>query len=460
MRGGLLATLIVVSLLSFGTATAAPIDAGNCIRSTESVETDYADVTAIVNQAPNRSNVVRIRYEQLSSDDRLEVQLPRDVQVVRATGFSNDSESATLRYTGESPAIFEYKIGGPQTEVKYANGSNWLFAPVPGHIGVGVNIEFASAGVVGNGFLYIGNYTEYSITRGCHTISLINAAAGDQPDSPEEILEALSYAASNLDIGHKYEEVTIFMTPGRAKPPHPGFAQSSDAWVTKSDYINGRLSLTRLVLHEYVHTRQAYNRGSIGGMSWVIEGSAEYFSYKLALETESVSAEKYNRWLQNGSKMNAVLTNRSSWNSRYVPYGRGGAFLAILDSRIQATSNNSIEHVFQRINAIGGDESYVLLQRHLFLDFIANASSPEVRSWANRTMDSPKQFNVSSVVTESKSDSAMGVIADTLEKRITEKPLMSFAVAIIMGIALGMLPYERRRAKRDESEDVEEGSEK
>ena len=203
-RWCLLLILALLTTASIGQpVSATPVDAGNCISSTASVETDYADVTAVVEQSPNRSDVVQIKYNRLSSDDRLKIRLPSDVRIVRTTGFSRDTEAATVEYTGGDQAILEYKVGIQSEETQYANGSNWLFAPTPTHIGIGVDLQLEPNGVVGNEFLYIGNYTQYSTTDGCHKVSIVSSSAGDVPTDPETITHALDYAAKNLDIGHK-----------------------------------------------------------------------------------------------------------------------------------------------------------------------------------------------------------------------------------------------------------------
>jgi len=279
------------------------------------------------------------------------------------------------------------------------------------------------------------------------------------PTDPGTIIHALDYATKNLDIGHKYEEVTIFLTPGFAQSPHAGSARSSDAWVTKSTFAYDHQSYTRIILHEYVHTRQAFNQGAIGGMSWVIEGSADYFSYKLAQDVGVVSSQQYNNWLQNGSQTNAALSERETWESEYVPYSRGGVYLAILDHRIQETSNNSVETVFRRINAVGGDEANVLVQRSLFLDTVENTSSVEVRNWANKSIDSAAPYNVTTATADTSSNSVLDELADQFENRTAKKPYMSFIVAVMMGVVLGMLPYEISRSKEEEAEGDEETAE-
>lgn len=441
-------------------ASATPIESGDCIRSTASVETDHADINAVVQQSPNRSGVIRITYNGLSEDDRLEVKLPSDVEIVHMDGFRQGSGPTTVAYSGGDPGVLEYKIGLPDEQTQYANGTNWVFAPAPSHIGdVGVNLQLDPNGVVGNEFIYIGNYTKYAVTDGCHKVAVVDSAAGDLPGDPEKIVHSLRFAATHLDVGHRYEDVTIFLTPGFAQPPDPGFARNSDAWVSKSSLVYGDLSYSRVVLHEYIHTRQAYNRGAIGGMSWVIEGSAEYLSYKYAHEVGAVSSEEYNSWLRNGSRTNAVLTDRTTWNSDYVPYGRGGAYLAILDHRIQTSSNASIESVIHQINAVGGDDSNVLVQRSLFLDTVENVSSDSVRDWANRSIDSADPFDTSQATVDNESRSVFDDLGERFEQRMSKKPYVGFFVAVLLGALLGMLPHELGRDKDRDPKDTERGEE-
>jgi len=431
--------LCMVASILPAAAQASQVHNSGCIASSESVETDFAEIPATVEQAPNRSDVIRITYNRLSSVDRLSVQLPSDVSIVRATGFTNETDAASVKYVGGDQAVLEYRIGTQNGGTQYANGSNWIFAAAPTHIGTGVDLEFKPAGVAGNDFIYIGNYTEYSTVNGCHEISLVNSEAGELSENPDRVINALGYTAKHLDVGHKYGDVTIFATPGFAKPPHPGFAGTSDAWVTKSTLSYPNMSHTRMILHEYIHTRQSYNQASVSDTTWITEGSADYLSVKYGIETDAISAERYNHWLSNGSNMNGSLSDRATWESNQVEYRRGGAYLAVLDQKIQTVSNNSVESVFRLVNSKGGERTHVIIQREMFLDRIENVSSPSVRKWANSSMDSTSPYNISSAKLETGSNGFLGQLGGQFEKRIAAQPYMGVLIAILLGILLGWL---------------------
>lgn len=456
-RLGLVVLLLLSTVNIGGVGVHAQTSAEECITSSESVETGYADITAVVAQSPNRSDTVRITYQHLPRNARLEVQLPSAVTITRSDGFSQNEGSADLRYTGEGQAVLEYRIGKPGVKTQFANGSTWLFAPAPTHIGTGVQLEFRRTGYAGNHFLYIGNYTEHKISLGCHEVSLINAQAGDLPAQPRQIMQALKHAATEFDTGHKYEEVSIFLTPKFAHPPNPGFARGSDVWVTKSTSLYEYQSYTRIVLHEYIHTRQTFGSGSIGGMGWVKEASADYFSYQFALDMNAVSNQTYNRWLRNGSQTKAVLTNRSTWQSTYVKYNRGGAYMAILDQRIRANSNRSLEAVIRHINDNGQPDVPVLLQRSMFLEIVENASTPSVRSWANRTMDSPRDFDVNRATLPVSSESFVAQLSEDFEQRTAKKPYATVTVALLMGVVLTTI-LDEYTGESDEASEGDEAS--
>jgi hypothetical protein len=439
----------------FSSVTAIPSHHDDCVDSASSVETDHADINAIVRQPTNRSDVVQIEYRILTSDADLSVDLPTDVQVVRASGFRRDSDSRELTYTGSDRAVIEYRIGVSGAQSQYANGNNWIFAPTPTHIGnTGVDLELKPNGVVANDFLYLGNFTRHTTTIGCHDISLVNAKAGNLDTNPDQILRALEYTANEFNVGFRYDQTTIFLTPGFAHGSNLGFAKTSDAWVTKSTSVDPEYSVTRGVIHEYIHTRQAFTRGSIGGMGWVTEGSADYYSYKYGRELGVISNSTYNEWLHNGSKIDAVLSNRSTWESKSVEYNRGGAFMAILDQRIQANSNHSLVDVFHRINSNRGRADHVLVQRSIFLRIVENKSTDSARWWADRAMDSADPYNVSLATVDTSEDKSFG---DSVAVWIQEDPIESVVVAGFFGCILGMLPYELRREFGDNNSNSSEG---
>lgn len=139
-----------------------------CIDSPSGVESDLATVGATVGLSPNSSHTVRITYDTRSRDGGFGVKLPDDVAFVSSRGFSYDESEHYYRYTGGETPYIEYRIGKEGQVRRYASSDDWIFAPVPTHVDVGVTLRPRPAGVIGDRFLYLGNYTRYTTTVGCH----------------------------------------------------------------------------------------------------------------------------------------------------------------------------------------------------------------------------------------------------------------------------------------------------
>lgn len=423
---------LLLSVLAAPSPVTASQDEGNCIRSFSGAESDVADIRATVEQSPNTSEAVRITYDTRTFDGEFGVDLPSDVEVIAMNGFRFDEEENHYRYTGGENPFIEYQISIDGEQRQYASSENWIFAPTPTHFDVGVNLHPRPTGVIGDKFLYVGNYTRYTSTQGCHDISVIVASAGELEAPPDQILEALRYTSTELDIGHRYEEVRIFTTPGMAHPPQHGFAVGNEAWVSSSLSSGVSGNQTRVFIHEYIHTRQAFGGIQLSEMSWFNEGMPDYYSYKMMAELGLISPERYNHWLAQGSTMEGVLTKPSNWSERYVAYARGGAFLAVLDAKIQASSNNSLEDVVRRINSRGDPRTSVAIQRHLFIELVRNVSTVRTADWAKKSLSSNEPFEFEQAkMTQTQSRSK---VVSVIERRIGERPFVAVLTAFLLGI--------------------------
>lgn len=443
-----LGVLVVLSLLAATPAAASTPGAVSCLTAHSGAESDVAEIRASVEQAPNASNTVRITYDTRTLDGGFAVVPPDDVRVVATRGFRYHEGDDEYRYTDGANPYIAYRVGVDGASHHYASGDSWVFAPTPTHIDVGVNLQPRPAGVVGDQFLYIGNYTRYTTAVGCHDISLVVAAAGALDAPPRQAVAMLRYAATALDVGHRYDTVTIFATPGTAHPPDMGFADVNEAWVTTSfpERVSG--NDTRVILHEYIHTRQAFGGFQLRQMFWFAEGMADYYSYRFMADRGLLAPSLYNQWLVNGSRMHGELTDPDTWADEQVGYSRGGAFLAVLDAKIQHTSNNSLETVVRQINRQGDPETNVALQQRTFVDRVAKVSTNETAAWANTTLSSNRSFAVAQAKLAEQDRSTRWVTM--IEQLIAARPWIALLTAFLLGISVMEAVYTLSERTRDE----------
>lgn len=439
----------IILLPAVAPAAAAPDQQSmECLETHSGTESDVADIRARVTQSPNASDTVRITYDTRTLDGDFGVMPPPDTEVIATQGFSNNDDENQYQYSGGERPFIEYRIGVDGERRQYASGDTWIFAPAPTHIGVGVNLHPRPNGVIGDKFLYLGNYTQYTTSTGCQDIAVIVADQGDLGESPTEILDALRYTAAELDVGHRYESVRIFATPGYARPGSEGFAEGNEAWVTTSLPPDFTVSHTRIFVHEYIHTRQGFGGNELRRMSWFNEGIADYYSYKLLREQGTISSDRYNQWLQNGSQMDGQLTDPSTWENRYVGYAKSGAFFAVLDAKIQNTANASLEEVVRQVNDLAGVNSHLLVQRSQFLDAVGNVSTNETVAWTNTTVSTDTTFDVSQA-TVSQPELTQR-IQSQLREQITEKPFAAVFTALFAGMLIIMLLNEIGRGESEQ----------
>lgn len=412
-----------------------------CLNAVSGSESDLADISAVVTISPNQSNAVRISYDLRSRDEQFAVKIPSDVDVIEVQGFVYDESEHVYRYSSGDIPYVEYRIVVQGERRQYASQDGWVFAPTPTHINTAVNLQPRPAGFIGDQFLYLGNHTRYSTTLGCHEIRLVVSDSSRLLTSPDQILTSLGQTASQLDVGHRYDEVTIFVTPGAVQPPNRGFANENEAWVTSSAKWDSSEQFTRAVLHEYVHTRQKFGRAAFQEMAWFHEGMAEYYSYKMLVTQGLLAPEQYNRWLQNGSAMSGELTEPASWEDSYVPYGRGGAFLAILDAKIRADSNETLATVILQINSQGDPGINVLIQKRTFLRHVANVSNESTVEWANSSLSTTDTFEHREAVEPSKAAAEEGSLETAIRRRIEAEPFVAVTIAFALGMAV-MMPLE------------------
>jgi hypothetical protein len=414
----------------------------DCLSTDSGATAGGPDVDAVATLPRDRSDAVRITYDAGSTDGDFGVDVPEDVTVVRTRGFVYDEEADHYRYDGGEDPFVEYRIGVDGKRKQYAGGEDWIFAPTPTHLDATVDVTPRPGGVQGARFLYVGDYSRYTTSMGCHEISLVVAERGELAAPPEQVLGALRAIAAKYDVGHRYERVRIFATPGKAHLDGDAFADGNEAWVTTSTPPGTTDSHTRVVLHEYVHTRHAFG-GEERRPSWFGEGLAEYYSYRTLLERGSVSPERYNAWLRFGSRMHGRLLDPATWEHRRVAYDRSGAFFAVLDARIQNTPGASLQDVVRRINRRHATGRNDTVGKRALVDAVGNVSSEDDARWSESTLDTTEPFDVERATVPEPERAATSAIGSW----ISSNPYLVAILAFLLGtVVAGVAAAYRRDA--------------
>lgn len=445
----LVAILLVFSLVIPGSAvaagTAAGVNPNDCISAEETKST--TSVSASVIQPQNTTDTIRIAYDLERDGPQFHVDLPTASEVVSKRGFSEKSDSKYV-YNGSSDPFIEYRILNDFPRWMPVGTDEWIFAPKPDHSGISVDYAARPNGVVSDRFIYIGNYTSLSATDGCHTVTLVVSESSKSEIDEENIHDSLIYTAEEIDIGHRYEQVTIFAVPRAPDPRYGGAAKRNEAWFKATqDSQNNSLK----AIHEYLHTRSVLDGTGIGGMLWFTEGSINYLAFQMGYERGDITAATFNGLLIEGSEENAVLTNHSTWDSSYTKYSRGTAFVAILDYKLRSATNGSysIEDMLRQINNIQTDIGVVNIQRERFLDRIENNSNQSVRYWANKSIDSSENFEYEQAKFEPR---YLEHYKNKIAERSGEQPINTLFVWIWIGFVTGILVAEKLNTGRENSE--------
>lgn len=443
----LICGLLFVPAIAAGQGLAAEDRGDECIKADNSPASSWPIIRAQVTQPANSSDTIRIIYLADDIPDSFFVDLPSDTNLTRKHGFKLDR--GEYRYNGADRPFIEYRLETDDGYRRSANAINWTFAPVPSHYNAEVLFDASPVGVVGDQFLLIGNYSQYTTSVGCHQISLIVSDSSRLDSEPHDVMETLQYAAKNLDVGHKYEHVRIFAIPGRPDPSVGGRTSANEAWISTLpvDYP----SISSIAVHEYVHTRQAFDAAGISGMLWFTEATASYYELKFSYESGAISGRYYNDRLRNGSELAVRLGDWSTWTSSRVPYRRGFAYVAILDQKLTESTDGdyTLDDLVRGIN--NKQMNPVDVRREPFLERVQNNSNADVTNWANQSIDSDRPFAYSAAtVSEKTNDDTAPALFD---RRVREDPFGSMSLAFAIGLALGVVFIDWLLNRSDSNEE-------
>jgi len=284
----------------------------------------------------------------------IQFELPEQAALVAKTGFeskqgvwnwnkSTRTPSAVIDTNGTSSASL--RVRGPL--VQFPHGEEWLLAPSVNLNGKNISVRPATAGAIGEQYLYLGPVSVHRNTVGCQEqIYIEPAAAPENSATPPAVLDLLNESARRLDVGAADATVRIFASPTIPEGEHPGWA-SKNEFVAPAQFHVDHVGRGEIWIHEYVHTRQDFQ--ATRGLQWITEGSAEYLGRRLQMELGLISPREYDvlmsqyQHVPNTSSLNRAppTSNRS--------YHWGAAVLSQVDRQLTG-QNASVGDLLKTLN--------------------------------------------------------------------------------------------------------------
>ncbi|CAI48395.1 probable secreted glycoprotein [Natronomonas pharaonis DSM 2160] len=378
------AVVLLFVLAAFTTpAAAASIDVENTLAQDD--RDDYIAVETAVSVPENTAE--------------LEVTLPEGAVPERAVGFSQ-TDDRTFEWTGETtePTV-EYAYEATVREQRggheglfYVDADEWAIVRTP-LIGLswrGPDAEVVresrvdGPGVASSHMAYLGPYEQHTRTAAGQQFSLVVPAAADLRESPEAILDSLTAASGRLDIGSRNENVFAIAAPTEFHEWGPAGLQrgpAGDMWVRDREPLDTARSAW---VHEYVHTRQAFNDAPdrhTDATRWTVEGMADYYAALLSYEAGDIDAETFRDRLEHGAGdeyTDVQLVDPDTWEGTNADYDRGALVFGHIDRRLRAESDTTLNAVVASMNDADP------LTHEAFLDAVEEAGGSDIRADAER----------------------------------------------------------------------------
>jgi len=319
-----------------------------CIANPERPDASNPDVTGSISRV--NDSQLRVSYEvanQSASLEQFAIKLQTGATLVNQTGFEGstfgsgeywnpDAEKHELVYQMESTQTGDH-------QVNYPSDDNWMFAATPQHYGARVDLTAEPEGYIGGNTLYLGEYSTEHAKAGCQEFVAI---------IPETVrfggvsnrLEELTTAARSLPVGHQYRTVRIFVSPEQPGDTL-GFVSEWENEIVVVDRTV-QIPTSTLWIHEYVHTVQDFRAQP--DMWWFSEASAEYLSFRIAVESGYISPIEHDYLLGRGAQnFNQSMITSPQGN---VAYQRGAVVLSQLELELFDTYNQSVVDMVREMN--------------------------------------------------------------------------------------------------------------
>jgi hypothetical protein len=232
-------------------------------------------------------------------------------------------------YAGSGYVTDEAAFGAtPRTRVAWSyRGTAPTFVRDPG---------FDGEGHAGAGWTYAGAFDTEVRSSGRTTYTAVVPAETGEAGDPDGVLELYGDADGRFPTLLGYDAVSVFLVPSdrlAASVPAGVTANSSvllDAGFATVDAVDS------IAAHEYVHT-QLGDLGD-GSMTWLAEGSAEYYGAVLALNAGLGTVGAFLDHVRTEEYADAVLADVRSGDATRADYQKGAHVCAALDVEIRRRS--------------------------------------------------------------------------------------------------------------------------
>jgi CubicO group peptidase (beta-lactamase class C family)/PKD repeat protein len=345
--------------------------------STSTIQGNYT-----IDRTPQNIGKVNITYNVTIPNDvdgvavRLNYPGRPDYSVVSTDGFSyNPSEDrwdainktqASLTYTIDANTTFGLFGSGKET----VETNEWaLLGPSQLRFGrfyfSNSQAEFKETGsAVGEGyvgsdqnFAFLGSADTFKKTARGQELTLVVPDAANPNTTVDNILSNFTAASKFLQVGDRDPKVTAFVAPDPMR--RGGRATGSSFWAQEE-------ASAFVLIHEYVHTRQAWIDADLPSdedstIEWITEGSANYYGGYLGWELNGRSnSQRFRNYLNTSQNSTEVLKDPDSDSAELKNYNKGRRVLGALDIRIRQNTdgNQNLTTIFRRLNAKDGTFSY------------------------------------------------------------------------------------------------------
>ena len=329
----------------------------------------------VIDRTPERVGAFTVELQYAIPDQvtRLSATVPSAASIVTTSGFESTGDREYVwDETTESPSL-TYRLPSNRTtrqegpiaadgRLELAETADWaIVRPIgPGlnwawtgnTVGIDRTRSIVGSGATGESMVFLGEHTEHTRTAHGQTIRLIVPHEAELSADPESILDQLAFASDALRVGARDSEVFVIAAPTEGVPWAVRGLQTGDAdmWVSDDERLDDPGNVW---LHEYVHTRQAFEPTT--ETQWFVEGSASYYAARLTLEAGGIRFNDFRRELARGEAPEyeeTVLTDPETW-ALGAQYRKGSLVAGALDRQIRSESNRStsLDRVFSALNA-------------------------------------------------------------------------------------------------------------
>lgn len=208
------------------------------------------------------------------------------------------------------------------------------------------NMSVVGSGVVGEGYLYVGEYTETTVENDYTEIRVVEIAGAESSIDYEEAATTFGRAQPYLR-GEAPERAKVFVVPDPFVKSGETSRYTSEFWIHEDVSMD---TPENLWLHEYIHVQQpTYSFGE--KMEWYPEAVTTYQTVSLSVQFGYANESEAERYLKQVKYDEAVLTNSSTWPSDRVRYTKGAVAVKNLDSSIrESIDEKTLQDVLAEIH--------------------------------------------------------------------------------------------------------------